>query len=68
VDTRICQRHVAGFPAIRAVVEAVYAKMDLLHAFADAAILFTTAKGFRFVALLANNRTARHECLHKNCT
>src|SRR5215471_12838366 len=40
--------------------------MDLLHTFADGAVLFAGAKRFRLVALLANNRaTPRHKSLHK---
>jgi hypothetical protein len=68
VDTGIGQRYVAGFPAIRAVIEAVYAQVNLFHSFANATILLASAKRFRFLALLANYRAARHESLHKNCT
>ena len=68
VGTRVGQRNVAGFAAIRAVVEAVDAKMYFVLAFADAAILLATAKRFCLVALNADNRPARHKCLHKNST
>jgi len=68
VDTRIGERDVAGFAAIRAIVEAVDTKMHVVQAFADAAVLFASAKRFRLVALNADNRPARHGCLHKNCT
>jgi len=68
VDTRVGQRDVAGFAAIRAIVEAVDTKMHVVQAFANAAILFAIAKRLRLVALNADNRPARHECLHKNST
>jgi hypothetical protein len=68
VDTRIGQRYIAGFPAVRAVIEAVHAKMNLFHALANTAVLLTSAKRFRLLALLANYGATRHECLHKNCT
>ena len=67
-DTRLGQRYVAGFAAIRAIVEAVDAKMHIVLAFANAAILFAIAKRFALVALNADDRPARHGCLHKNCT
>src|SRR5882724_11919505 len=68
VDTRIGESNVAGFPAIRAVVEAIHAQVDLLLPLANRAILFAGAEGFRLIALLASDWTADHECLHKNCT
>jgi hypothetical protein len=68
VDTRLGQRDVAGFAAIRAIVEAVDAEMHAVQALADAAVFLAVAKGFCLVALNADNRPARHGCLHKNST
>ena len=63
--TRIGERNVAGFPAVRAVVEAVHAKMHLFLSLADGAVLLAGTESFGFVTLQANNGTACHKCLHK---
>jgi hypothetical protein len=68
VDTGLGQRDVAGFAAIGAIVEAVDAQVHIVQTLADAAIFLARAKGFCLVALNANNRPTRHECLHKNST
>src|SRR5216110_3204704 len=65
VGTRVGQRNVAGFAAIRAIVEAVDAEMHFVLAFADAAILLAAAKRFCLVALNADNRPARHNASTK---
>src|SRR6266446_1944514 len=51
------QRHVASFPAIRAIVETVGAKAYVVLSFADGAVPFTGAALFRQVALRAMGRT-----------
>jgi hypothetical protein len=68
VDTRLGKRYVAGFPAIRAIIKAIHAKMHLFLAFADTAIFLASAEGFCFFALHADDRPARHKRLQENCT
>jgi hypothetical protein len=51
---------VAGFAAVRAIVETVRAELHTLLAFADRAVLVTIAAAFGLVALHAKSR-ATHE-------
>ena len=46
--------NVAGFPAIRAIVETVHAKADVVLPFADGAVFFADAALFGQIALRAN--------------
>ena len=59
--------HFAGFPAIRAIVEAVHAEAHVLLAFTDGAIFFAGAAFFRQITLRAKRGTF-HERLVKNNT
>jgi hypothetical protein len=52
------EAHIAGFTAIRAIVETVSAQANILLRLAKAAVLFAGALPFRFVAL----RTERNHC------
>jgi hypothetical protein len=63
VPTAAGQRNVAGFPAIRAIVEAVGAKAHVHLSLADGAISFAGAAIFRQVALRAKGLTL-HESLY----
>jgi NADPH-dependent ferric siderophore reductase len=47
VATAASDGDVAGFPAIRAIVETVHAKADVVLAFADGAVFFADAALFR---------------------
>jgi hypothetical protein len=55
--TGIRQGNVAGFPAIRTVVQPVSAHAYVVLAFADRAVLFAGAALFRLVAHHANDGT-----------
>src|SRR5258708_25233758 len=55
--TRVRQGNVAGFPAIRTIVEPVCAHAHVVLAFADGAVLLAGAALFRLVAHHANDRT-----------
>ena len=61
------QRDVTSFAAVRAIVETIGAKADVVLAFADSAVLFAGAALFRQVALRAMGRTL-HGGLSENCT
>src|SRR5713226_4773932 len=56
-STGVRQGHVAGFPAIRTVVEPVCAHAHIVLAFADGAVLLAGAALFRHVAHRAKDRT-----------
>ena len=62
VATVVGQGNIAGFPAIRTVVEAVCAQAYVVLAFADGAILLAGAMFFRLVAHHADDGTG-HGCL-----
>jgi hypothetical protein len=51
----IGEGHVAGFPAIGTVVQAINTEPNIGLPFADGAILFAGAKLFAFLALGTNN-------------
>ena len=53
--TRVRQGNVAGFPAIRTIVEPVCAHAHVVLAFADGAVLLAGAALFRHVAHCAKN-------------
>src|SRR5258708_9541675 len=55
--TRVRQGNVAGFPAIRTIVEPVCAHAHVVLAFADGAVLLARAALFRYVAHCAKNGT-----------
>src|ERR1700686_3454219 len=55
--TGIRQRNVAGFPAIRTVVETVCAHAHIVLPFTDRAVLFASAALFRHVAHRATDGT-----------
>src|SRR5208282_1388665 len=48
---------VASFPAVRAIIQAVRAKLNVHLPLANRAILFAVALAFRLVTLNANDRT-----------
>lgn len=51
------ERHVASFPAVRAIVQSICAELHVQLPLANRAVLFTVALAFRLVALNANDRT-----------
>src|ERR1700687_1389438 len=57
VATGVRQWNVAGFPAIRTVVETVCAQAHIVLAFADGAVLLAGAALFRHVAHRAEDRS-----------
>src|SRR5205814_8217552 len=63
VATARSQRNVAGFPAIRAVIEAVGAETDVGLPFANGAVLLASAARLRHVALHTNGRTVHRRAL-----
>ena len=65
VATVIREADIASFPAIRAIVEAVHAETNALHALADGAVSFASALVFRLVALGAENLAGGHRGLLK---
>jgi hypothetical protein len=67
VATGIREGDVARFPAVRAIIEAVRAELDLILAFANGAVFFARAVFFRLVTQGTHYRT-RHERLQENCT
>src|SRR5689334_14740654 len=60
VATGLRKRHIARFPAIRAVVQTIGAEVYVVHALADGTVFFASALVFRFVALRTDNWTVRH--------
>src|ERR1700751_6170294 len=60
VGTGLRESHVASFPAIWALVEAVHAQVDLFHALADAAVLRAGALILGLVALHAHDGPVGH--------
>src|SRR5208337_385323 len=58
---------VAGFPAVRAIIQSVRAQLHVNLPLANRAIFFTVAVAFRPVTLPANDGTS-HGSLHENCT
>jgi hypothetical protein len=64
------ERYVARFPAVGAVIEAVHAKPDIMHTFADGAVFVAGAVLFGLVALRANNLLTfgRHCASERNFT
>jgi hypothetical protein len=67
VATAANERDVAGFPAIRAIVETVHAKAYVVLSLADGAIFFADAALFGQIALRANGGSL-HKSLQENCT
>ena len=63
--TRIRKRDVTGFPAIRAIVQAVHAEPNAFHALADGAIPVARTLILGFVALAAEHRADGHRNLLK---
>jgi len=63
VVTGLRESYVAGFPAIRAVIQTVHAQAYVVHSFANAAVLFARALVFRLVALRTQDWTVGHRCL-----
>jgi hypothetical protein len=55
VATGVSESYVAGFPAIRTIVKAVYAQTNAQLALADGAVLFAGTILLRFVALRADD-------------
>src|SRR5260221_12107109 len=55
--TRVRQGNVAGFPAIRTVIEPIGTHAHVVLAFADGAVLLAGAALFRHVAHCAKNGT-----------
>ena len=51
----VSKAHVAGLPAVRAIIQAVDAKTHVISRLAEAAVLLASAFGFRFVALRAQS-------------
>jgi hypothetical protein len=68
VGTGIRKRDVAGFPAIRAIIEAVRGQPDVVLPFADGAIFFAGAVFFRLFAHGADDGTGHWETSKENCT
>jgi hypothetical protein len=62
--TGVRQGNVAGFPAIRTVVEPVCAHAHVVLAFADGAVLLAGAMLFRLITHRANDGTG-HESLQR---
>jgi hypothetical protein len=60
VVTGLRESDIAGFPAIRAIVEAVYAQVHLFHALADGAVLLATTLILGLVALNAHDLSVGH--------
>jgi hypothetical protein len=56
---------VASFPAIRAIVQAIHAKTNIVEALADGAVLVTGALILGLVALDTENWANRHRGLLK---
>jgi hypothetical protein len=67
VATAANEGDVAGFPAIRAIVETVHAKAYVVLPFANGAVFFTDAPLFRQITLGANGGTL-HNGLRENFT
>jgi hypothetical protein len=65
--TVISEIHVAGFPAVRAIVKPVHAQAHAYLALADGAIFFAGAVLFRLLTLAAHDLGA-HENLSGNFT
>src|SRR5215467_5129132 len=65
VLTGLREGYVAGFPAIRAIIQAVHAQVYVVHAFADCAVLFARTVVLRLVALRTQDWTVRHCCLQQ---
>ena len=57
VATAANEGNVAGFPAIRAIVETVHAQAHVMLPLADGAVSFADAALFRQIALRANGRS-----------
>jgi hypothetical protein len=55
VATGVSESYVAGFPAIRTIVKAVYAQANAQLALADGAVLFAGTILLRLVALRADD-------------
>src|SRR5712692_4018718 len=55
--TGVCRRNVAGFPAIRTIVQTVCAQVNVVLTLADGAVFFTLAAFFRLVAHRADHGT-----------
>ena len=65
VATVIRETDIASFPAIRAIVEAVHAETNALHALADGAVFFASALILGLIALNAEHRAGGHSRLLK---
>src|SRR5258708_8679616 len=55
--TGVCRRNVAGFPAIRTIVQTVCGQANVVLTLADGAVFFARAALFRLVAHRADDRT-----------
>src|SRR5258708_35841910 len=67
VATAASQRNVAGFPAIRAIIEAVGTETDVVLPLANGAVPFAGAAVFRHVALHTDGWSFHTRPL-QNCT
>jgi hypothetical protein len=65
--TVISEIHVAGFPAVRTIIEPIHAKANADLALADGAIFLAGAVLFRLLTLAAHDLGA-HENLSGNFT
>jgi hypothetical protein len=65
VATGIRKSNITGFPAVRAIVQAVHAQADVFQTFANGAVFFAGALVLRLVALTAKYRTDGHCSLLK---
>jgi hypothetical protein len=65
VATGVHESDVAGFAAFRAIVQAVHAQANFVHALADGAVAFAGALIFGFIALHAEDRSRGHHSLLK---
>src|SRR6266403_2520232 len=63
VATSVREGDVASFTAVRAVVEPIHAKANILHVLADGAVLVASALVFGLVALNAKHRAGGHRSL-----
>src|SRR6266849_258308 len=55
--TGVCRRNVAGFPAIRTIVQTVCAQVNIVLTLADGAVFFARAVFFRLVTHRADHGT-----------
>jgi hypothetical protein len=65
VATGIRKSNITGFPAVRAIIQAVHAEADLFQTLANSAIFFASTIVLRLVALTAKHRADGHRRLLK---